>query len=351
MRDPLPGLGARSRQGPLKLSARDLVATRLPEGGALYPLIMEPRVEGLDLVAWSRDNRARLDEEIARYGGVLLRGFRVESVAAFEEFVRVSSAEPLPYGERSSPRDVVKDRIYTSTSHPADQQIFLHNEQSYNLTFPGRIHFHCVTPAAEGGATPVACTRRIFRDMPRALAARFIERRYRYTRNFGEGLGLSWQAAFQTSDRAEVERYCRDNDIELTWLDRDRLRTSQVRRCVARHPRTGELAWFNHATFFHVSTLDPGLVEHLRATYREEEMPNNTFYGDGGLIEPDTLRLMRVLYEGAKVSVPWQRGDCLVLDNMLMAHGREAFRGERLVVVAMSEPRRWEDVAADELPA
>lgn len=40
-------------------------------------------------------------------------------------------------------------------------------------------------------------------------------------------------------------------------------------------------------------------------------------------------------YEAAAVDVRWERGDVLLLDNMLAAHGRRAFEGEREIVVAM----------------
>ncbi|HEU4408799.1 MAG TPA: TauD/TfdA family dioxygenase [Polyangiaceae bacterium] len=336
----LRGLGGRARPGPTRLSAEGLVDARAPDG-ADYPLVIEARAEGLDLGAWARENRARLDGALDRHGGVLLRGFRVEGPAGFAAFARASAGEPLPYLERSSPREPIEGNVYTSTSHPAEQAIFLHNEQSYNLTFPGRILFHCVTPAASGGATPVACVRRVLGELPRALVDRFVARGYLYVRNFGGGLGLSWQEAFQTADRAEVEAYCRANQIEARWLGGDRLRTSQRRPAVARRPRTGELAWFNHATFFHVTTLGPELAGRLRSLYAEDEMPNNTFYGDGSPIEPEALEALRAAYLRAAVSVPWRQGDCLLLDNVAMAHGREPFAGERAVAVAMAEPRSW----------
>ena len=34
---------------------------------------------------------------------------------------------------------------------------------------------------------------------------------------------------------------------------------------------------------------------------------------------------------------PWQRGDIILLDNMLVAHGRDPFRGPRKIAVAMGE--------------
>ncbi|MCX4247330.1 TauD/TfdA family dioxygenase [Paraliomyxa miuraensis] len=349
MKPTLRPLGTSSRRSPQRLSADTLVTTRLRDDAAPYPLIVESREAGLDLAMWARESRDFLDRALVRHGAVLLRGFRSDGANTLDEFVRASGSEPLPYTERSSPRDVVKGHVYTSTSHPSESEIFLHNEQSYNLGFPGRIQFHCVTPPAEGGATPIACTRRVLRELPVALVERFLASSYRYIRNFG-GMGLGWRTAFQTDDMAEVERYCRANQIDHAWLDGGRLRTSQTRRCVARHPVSGELAWFNHATFFHVSTLPRRVVDTLRSTFGEDEMPNNTFYGNGAPIEDDTMATLRAAYERAKVAIPWQRGDCLVLDNILMAHGRESFRGDRNIVVAMSNPTRWADVAVDELP-
>lgn len=42
-------------------------------------------------------------------------------------------------------------------------------------------------------------------------------------------------------------------------------------------------------------------------------------------------------YEKAQVVFPWEAGDVLMLDNMLVAHGREPIARERTVLVAMAE--------------
>jgi alpha-ketoglutarate-dependent taurine dioxygenase len=159
-----------------------------------------------------------------------------------------------------------------------------------------------------------------------------------YVRNYGEGAGVPWETAFQTNDRSVVEKYCRDADILFEWRDHNCLRTRQRRPTVTPHPQTGELVWFNHLTFFHVSTLGPQLQSELRSIFREEELPNNTYYGDGSPIEESILDELRGAYRSNTVSFPWLQGDLLLLDNMLSSHGRNPFSGPRKILVAMARP-------------
>jgi len=46
------------------------------------------------------------------------------------------------------------------------------------------------------------------------------------------------------------------------------------------------------------------------------------------------------------VSFPWQPGDLLMLDNMLVAHGREPFAGRREILVGMAEAVGWAQAQA-----
>jgi hypothetical protein len=178
----------------------------------------------------------------------------------------------------------------------------------------------------------------VYARLSPSLRERFVAKKWMYVRNFGDGFGLPWQTVFQTSDRRVVEEHCRGNGIEVTWKDGDRLRLRAVRQAVYKHPLTGEDVWFNHATFFHITTMEPSVRDMLRAEVAEDDLPTNSYYGDGSPIEPEVLSELRESYRRERVIFPWQRGDVLLLDNMLAAHGRMPYTGARKILVGMAQP-------------
>lgn len=334
----------RVRRQPLALSSETLVSAA-PCDGDGHVLLVRPTISAIDLATWAGEQKEWIESRLATYGGILFRGFHVATAAALDRVVAAIAGDPLAYKERSSPRRLVSGNVYTSTEHPPDQAIFPHNENSYQQVFPRRVFFCCATPAVTGGQTPVTDVRRVFRRIDPAIRQRFIEKKVLYVRNFGDGLGLPWQVVFQTDDRSAVEEYCWNAGIKWTWRDGNRLTTRTIRPAVARHPRTGEMVWFNHATFFHVSTLAPAIREALLSQFSEEDLPNNTYYGDGSPIEPGVLDELRGAYAEAARTFPWETGDLLLLDNMLMAHAREPFTGPRSILVGLAMPASWADFA------
>jgi len=285
-----------------------------------------------------REDRDSIRDALARHGAVLLRGFEVAGVPGFDQVVRDLSGAPLTYSERSTPRSRISGNVYTSTDYPPQEEIFAHNENSYQAVWPLTLYFYCVEPPTTQGATPLASTRRVLASIDPEIRAEFERRKWMVVRNYGDELGLPWQEAFNTDDRGEATAYCERNGIRAEWLSGDHLRTRAVREPVHRHPATADRVWFNHATFFHVSTLPPEVREGLLEMCGEENLPNNTYYGDGGRIPDDVLDHLRDCYRKATVRFDYERDDVLVVDNMLSTHAREPFTGPRRIAVAMAEP-------------
>ena len=336
---------SKARRRPIEVANGNLVRAECFQPDASLPLVVQPLVNGIDPATWANTNRSWIEQKLSLHGGMLFRNFNISSVEAFRRFVLgVAGNEPLAYSERSSPRNAVGDNIYTSTDYPANQSIFLHNENSYQQSWPMDIFFYCATPAREGGETPIADCRKVYEYISPEVRERFIERKWMYVRNFGDGFGLPWQTVFQTTDRHVVEEHCRENGIQVEWRSGNRLRISAIRNAVSTHPRTGEPVWFNHATFFHVTTLAPSVRDALLADYEASNLPTNSFYGDGSPIEPEVLDHLREAYRRETVMFPWQANDVLLLDNMLVAHGRAPYTGERKVLVGMAHPYQAQDL-------
>jgi alpha-ketoglutarate-dependent taurine dioxygenase len=325
------------RRQAVSLTQTALVSERELEGGRGLPLVIEPAVEGVNLAQWAAAHREHIEGLLLRRGALLFRGFRVGGVERFEQFARAVSPDLLDYRERAAPRTEVGNKVYTSTEFPADQHIPMHHEMSYSHNWPTKIWFYCAQAAREGGATPIADDRIVFRRLDPKIKETFMRKKVMYTRNYGEGIDLPWQDVFQTSDREKLEEYCRAARTEVEWKDGNRLRTRQVRQAVATHPKTGDMVWFNHAHMFHHSNLEAAVRESLLEEFGEENLPRNACYGDGSPIESSVLDEIRGVYKEEAVSFPWQEGDIMMLDNFLTTHGREPFVGPRKIIVAMSE--------------
>lgn len=149
------------------------------------------------------------------------------------------------------------------------------------------------------------------------------------------GLGKSWQEAFETDDRNQVEEHRRDNGIEFRWSDQG-LWTRTVCPGIIEHPETGEPVWFNQADLWHISSRGPDHEEKLLRVLGEAGLPSNATYGDGTPITSSELAAVRLASHEAETSLPWRREDLLVLDNALVDHGRKPFKGTRRVLLAMS---------------
>ena len=315
------------------------VRSKAPAGSDL-PVLMTPAHAGEDLLSAVQRLRPQIEQSLLATGGVLLRGFSVPAVETFQQFASSFGHPLLKYEFASTPRSAVSAStgagVYTSTEYPAHQSIPLHNEQAYTREWPMKIWFHCVTASPEGGETPIADSRAVYRRMPGHIRKRF-EPGILYVRNFGE-MDVPWQKVFNTESRAEVQAFCERSGIAWEWKDDDGLRTKQLCQAVETHPVTGEQVWFNQAHLFHISAREAEEREVLEEIYGIENVPRNTFLADGSTISDEIFDEVRAVLDAETVAFPWEEGDVLMLDNMLVAHARSPFKGPRKVIVAMAEP-------------
>jgi alpha-ketoglutarate-dependent taurine dioxygenase len=332
------------RPQPVALAEGDGFRVGPLHAGEKLPLMLAPANGDADLPSLARRHKEFIESKLVEHGAVLFRGFATGSVAAFDRFT-TSICSELFVENGEHPRENVSGNVYTPVFFPPERQLLWHNENTFNYRWPRKIWFCCVRPAERGGETPIVDSRKVYQRMDPEIRARFMRHGVTYVRNYGEGPGLSWQAVFRTTDRQSVEEHCRKNLIDFEWKDGDRLRTRSTRPAVIRHPATGEPSWFNQAQHWHLSCLDEATRESMRAVFAEEDLPRTCYYGDGSPIADEDMQAVCQVYRECEVSFPWREGDVLMVDNILTAHGRNAFSGERKLLVAMGELRSYADVS------
>ena len=335
---PKKALPLRTKRRGLGTSGADWVTVSPLYTGRPFPTLVTPKVEGLDLCDWARANGDFVQRLWEDKRALLFRDFELDGIAGFRAFSELAGAGPrLPYFDRSTPREEYGSNVYCTTIYPPEHPIRLHNEGSYWTVHALKAVFGCITAPTTGGETPIGDVHAVYQRIDPAIREEFSARKWMLVRNYNAGFALSWQEVFQTQDRADVEAYCKKNRIEWEWTGEDRLRTRQIREPILAHPRTGELLWHNHAAFFHITTREPEVRDALRRQFADDELPYNTYYGDGGEIDADVIRHVNEAYDAELVKFRWQEGDIHMIDNARLAHAREPFTGDRLILVALME--------------
>jgi len=299
-----------------------------------------------------RENREAIHKNTLEFGGVLFRGFPVEGAEGFNAVVdALDFGKPLNYIGGDTPRDKVKGQVYTSTEAPPSFKIPLHNEMSFIKNYPKHIYFYCDIPPTSGGETIIGDARSIYRAVDQAVKERFVERELKYLSNYyGKSWVLdtinrfqrahkTWMNVFETDDKKKVERHCLENAFKFQWNRKEWLQISQYCPAVIAHPETGERVWFNQAHLYDYSPKLLGFWNWLgtKIIYmRKNTVMHEIHFGNGAKVpRNDLYHIMDVLDEQT-IKFPWQKGDFLVLDNVLAMHGRAPFTGKRRILAALT---------------
>ncbi len=306
--------------------------------GKDLPLILTPATDGVDLAEWVRANKAELHQKLFRHGGFLYRGFNLRSAEDFERVVAAFCDEV--YGEYGDlPREKgIPSRVYHSTWYPNDKSILFHQEMSHFTTFARKINFFSLIVAKQGGCSPIVDCRLVYKALHPKIRQMFEEKGLTYVRNFSPGIDVPWQTFFRTEDKAKVEEHCRRNRIEFEWTHGGEwLRLRQHVRAVATHYATGEKIFFNQVQLHHISCLDQDTRTSLLSILDKEDFPRSVYFGDGTEIPDSFMEHIGETYEKFAVRFQWQAYDMVTLDNMICAHARDPFEGERKILVALGD--------------
>lgn len=301
---------------------------------------------------WLENNLSFIEKSLLDYCGIVFRGFSFSQ----EEFQKISDListdESLDYTAGIAPREKHSTGVYLSTTIDKRCEIPQHHEMSYFRNWPMKIFFYCAEPSLSGGETTLVSTRTFHKRLDPAILNKFEKKEVAYVRNYIEGINSSWQKSYDTTDKGVVEDIVRNMGFEFQW-NGEKLKTKNVAQGVAFHPFTKEKVWHNHA---HVYNLFCGKQGELTPTLKMAEvsfgpekikqllslehtdLPTNTYYGDGSIIEHDVIEEICEIFSQEKVGFIWEKGDFMVLDNMLCFHGKNPHEGDdRKILAIMKE--------------
>jgi hypothetical protein len=188
--------------------------------------------------------------------------------------------------------------------------------------------------------------REVHAKFDKELLEKFRTKGLMYVRNFVPGVDVPWQEFFKTDDKAKVEEACHKEGMTCEWTGGGGLRVRQHTRAVWNHPKTGEPIFFNQVQLHHLYCLGEDVRASMRSLFKDEDMPRNVYFGDGTPIDDTTMEYIDKLYWELCVAFPWQVGDMIMVENMLVAHARKPYVGPRKICVAMGEMVRGKDLAA-----
>lgn len=290
------------------------------------------------LAPWIRQHRERIDEALWSDGHVLFRGFEVGGLAGFEDCAG-SACDALYRHYGDLPLASASDNVYFATPYPRHLEIRFHNEASHTQSWPARQLFFCLEPASEGGEWTLSDGRQVIERLPPQMLERFRALGLVYRRRFIRGLDTSWQQFFKVESLGELREKIGASGHEIDAISENDLTVSYRTHAVLRIPERGTEAWFNQILLHHPDALPAEVDAMLGKHFRRDQFPRTVFFGDGSSIPAEWVRTIdRVLVE-CSIRIPTEAHDVLLVNNLLMAHGRLPYSGNRQVRVALGDMR------------
>ena len=294
----------------------------------VFPLLLKsdtPDVSLEEVTDWAREHCDEVLNTVEKHGAILFRGLPLYSPEDCDAFVAAFGLPNFPYKESLSNAVRVNwtERIFSANEAPADVTIYFHHEMAQTPIYPAKLFFFCQQPAEEGGETPLCRSDILFERLVK-LCPKFArdcdEKGLRYTNVMpsendpNSGMGRSWKSTLRAETREQAEKRLRDMDYDCEWLPDGSLKaTTPVL------PAVFEVSP-DRKTFFNQ------LIAAFQGWKDDRNDPSKAIrFGDGSPLDREAVNVAtKIAYEIA-FDLPWQRGDAVLVDNLLTMHGRRTF--------------------------
>lgn len=286
------------------------------------------------LYDWVSTNKTLIEIQLAKHGALILRGFSPIDAKEFVDTAKLICPS-LSTDYRDLRHEENQSEVYSPTRYPVEHAIQFHNESAHNHQWPLYLFFSCRKKAFLGGRSLFADSRRVLRHMSPSLRQAMEQYSVTYKRTYYPHVDVDWKIIFNTQDPRIAEKRCRKDGTRYRWLSRDTLQTRCTRPLVQQHPVSNEQILFHQLFLFHQARLDEATRSSLEALYQEQPFPRSVSYENGMPIADEHVQELYDLYDQYGVYVELEENDFVVVDNMVISHGREAYQGPRKMWVAM----------------
>ena len=213
------------------------------------------------------ENAIHIQEDLSRYGSILLRGFEVHQEETFEK-----SILSLPFLRGISDAFMSEEGrdhfghlqfvLHTNAIYKTGGTAYLggfHSENYYSADVPSYIHFFCMQPSQYGGETGLINMRRVYQKLPVSLQKKLEEKPF---------LAAKWvlndvAKRYQISPEA-LEDICRQSDLPVIGKGRNKL-ILMYKPSVFLDPISQEKAL--QINFFQILALNKVLRRYFMADY------------------------------------------------------------------------------------
>jgi hypothetical protein len=323
---------------------------------------------------WYQDNFQWMEENLVKYGGILLRNFPLPNVYEYDKLIGMLHPESGGTGLYlgTALRNKLSGLKFVSTASEIGRfgTIPTHIELSFAPNPPKRVYFYAEHPNEPvGGQTTYSDFRQVWRELSEETRNRLtsrgmlIERRYQDQKKHRSlQANKSWQEMFKTENRTLVEETALAQQFTPSWQSSS---DGSAHELILRHPQkvirthsiTKEPYWATHFNVFDSETFEIPSAWSAQLFESKQSMllawfikiaskilhgwlgfpyEHNMFYADTQTpIDFETTMEIRRTIARQTWIFDWQQGDLMMLDNHRMAHGRSPWwKGERRVFVA-----------------
>mmetsp|Transcript_1833 Transcript_1833/g.5511 ORF Transcript_1833/g.5511 Transcript_1833/m.5511 type:complete len:1225 (-) Transcript_1833:78-3752(-) len=297
-----------------------------------FPLIMRTRADTELTSEVAEEVAHSIKRDLLNYGAIIFRGLQLQTPQDVSKLIHMVAPElgwvPTTVAGGGTYRSLEAPNVQTSSNEPPSCAMEPHMDKAHQIDFPECIFFAMMVelPMNAGGETIVTDMRAVTSELHQnGIIDRFeANGGVLYEKLFwsaghsdGQMQGFTWQRAFGFEDKASVERHLSSTGSKWRWLENDTLKVSNVEPVLRRHCLSNEALWVNG-----VHTNNSSYYRHAQHIDTSRGSPMDTFFGNGTSISEDMLAQIRGTFWRHSVPLRLRATDLLVVDNMLVAHGR-----------------------------